>query len=248
MPIRSSLDYRLYKYNGEQISGLFAPEVYPGGLAWLVQSEFTVMGQTLKDPEQTGATKIQVGKAGDVNVRIKNNRVRLRADISYRDLGFILHSVPSLPTFEDFPSDYKTSSDLFAAVGADNNWNDWLTIGLIAGIEKPATLTSPTGIPGSTAIGNSTAVIQNNNIDTIITILPPGEKVVPQYAIKATAKADFAKLYSLLLEVFYSYNGNTTEYQRAGCAAGQSCPDAPFQYVFGNFNQLGVNLTLQARF
>jgi len=56
MPVRTSLDYRLYKYNGESVSGLFAPEHYPGGLAWLAQSEVTVLGQTLKDPETTGAT------------------------------------------------------------------------------------------------------------------------------------------------------------------------------------------------
>ncbi len=250
MPIRSSVDYRLYKYNGEQIAGLFAPETYPGGLAWIAQSEFTVLGQTLKDPDKTGATKIQVGKAGDLNIRVKKDRIRLRADISYRDLAFILHSVPSLPTYEDFPTEYKTSADLFAAVGADKNWGDWLTLGVIVGIDKPATLTSPTGIPGATngAGGQSTEVIRNNNIDTIITILPPGEKVVPQFALKANAKVDFAKLYSALIEVFYSYDGNTTRYERVGCATGQSCPDAPLQYVFGNFNQLGINVTLQARF
>ena len=248
MPIRSSVDYRLYKYNGEQISGLFSPETYPGGLSWLAQSEFTVIGQTLKDPEKTGSTKLQIGHAGDLNIRVKNDRVRVRADVSYRDLGFILHSVPSLPTYEDFPAVYKTTADLFAAVGVDNNWNDWLTLGLIAGVEKPATLTSPTGIPGSTATGQSTAVIRNNNIDTIITILPPGKAAVPQIALKANAKIDFARLYSAVFEVFYSYDGNTTRYERAGCATGVSCPDAPFQYVFGNFNQLGVNVSLQARF
>jgi hypothetical protein len=248
MPIRSSVDYRLYKYNGEQISGLFQPETYPGGLSWLAQSEFTVLGQTLKDAEKTGATKIQYGKAGDVNIRVKDDRVRLRADISYRDLGFILHSVPSLPTYEDFPAEYTTSADLFAAVGADKNWNDWLTLGVIAGIEKPATLTSPTGIPGSSTTGDSTAVIRNNNIDTIITILPPGAKVEPQVALKGTMKIDFARLYSALIEVFYSHDPNATEYVRQGCAVGATCPDAPFEYQFANQNQLGVNVTLQARF
>lgn len=250
MPLRSSVDYRLYKYNNEQVSNLFAPETYPGGLSWMAQSEFTFLGQTLKDPDKTGATKIQMGHAGDVNVRIKMDRVRLRLDLSYRDLGFILHSVPSLPTFEDFPSVYETTADFFAAVGADKNWDDWLTIGLVAGVEKPATLTSPIGIPGGEtgATGKSTAVIRNNNIDTIITILPPGESVVPQFALKGNVKVNFAKVYSALLEVFYSYDGNTTTFQRTACPVGQSCPDNPFQYVFSQFNQLGVNLTLQAKF
>ncbi|HEU4728633.1 MAG TPA: hypothetical protein VFT22_12105 [Kofleriaceae bacterium] len=249
VPLRSSLDYRLYKFNGESVAGLFAPERYPGGLSWLAQAEFTVLGQTLKDPERTGSTVNQFGKAGDLNVRVKLDRIRLRLDLSYRDLAFILHSQPSLPPYEDFPSAYTTSADYFAAIGADNNWGDWLTVGLIAGIEKPATLTSPKGIPGAQSgmgdtMGTSTAVVRNNNIDTLITILPAGESAVSQLAVKATAKVDFAKIFSALLEVFYSYDGNQTRYIRT-CGDPQQCP---FAYVFGQFNQLGLNATLQARF
>jgi hypothetical protein len=248
MPLRSSVDYKLYKNNNESISGLFSPDQYPGGLSWLAQSELTLLGQTLKDPEKTGATKIQPGMAGDLNVRVKWNRMRLRLDLSYRDLAFILHSQPSLPPYEDFPAAYNTKPDLFAAVGFDNNWGDWLTLGLIAGVEKPATLTSPNGIPGAPvdpmSTGRSTAVIRNNNVDTLITILPAGQNAVPQFALKGTAKIDFAKIFSALLEVFYSHDGNQTQYQRT-CADPETCP---LSYQFGKFNQLGVNATLQARF
>jgi hypothetical protein len=248
MPVQSSVDYKLYKFDGERVSGLFDPVKYPGGVSWLAMTEFTYLGQTLKDPNKTGTTVIQPGMAGDLNVRVMIDRVRLRFDVSYRDLAFILHSVPSLPTYEDFPAQYSTTPDLFAAVGADKNWNDFLTLGLIAGIEKPATLTSPSGIAGSMATGTSTAVIRNNNIDTIITILPTGESAASQLALKGTAKLTFGRIYSALLEVFYSYDPNTTRYQRAGCTSTQACPDQPFEFKFGNFNQLGVNATLQARF
>jgi hypothetical protein len=246
MPLRSSVDYRLYKFNNESVTGLFAPERYPGGLAWLAQSEFTILGQTLKDPEKTGGTKIQYGMAGDLNVRVKLDRMRLRLDLSYRDLAFILHSQPSLPPYEDFPAAYSTSADFFAAAGADYNWGDWLTLGVVAGVEKPATLTSPKGITGgeTDATGSSTAVIRNNNIDTLITLLPAGEDAVPQFALKGTAKVDFAKIFSVLVELFYSYDGNQTRYDRT-CSDPQQCP---FQYTFGEFNQLGLNATLQARF
>jgi hypothetical protein len=250
MPVQSSIDYKLYKNNNERVSGLFDPVKYPGGLAWLGMAELTAIGQTLKDPDKTGTTKLQKGFAGDVNIRVMLDRLRLRFDTSYRDLAFILHSVPSLPTYEDFPTVYKTSPDIFAAAGFDNNWNDFLTLGVIVGVEKPATLTSPQGIPGGTTgvSGTSTAVIRNNNIDTIITILPQGKEAAAQVAVKGTAKLTFGRIYTALLEVFYSYDPNVTRYQRAGCETGTACPDAPFQYVFGNFNQLGVNATLQARF
>jgi hypothetical protein len=244
MPIRSSVDYRLYKYNGERVSQLFSPEKYPGGLSWMAQAEVTVLGQTLKDPERTGSTTRQIGVAGDLNVRLKLDRYRLRADLSYRDLAFILHSQPSLPPYSDFPSVYEVEPNLFAAVGVDRNWDDRLTLGFIAGVEKPATLTSPKGIPGAETTGTSSAVIRNNNIDTLITILPAGESAVPQVALKGTAKVDFAKLFSAIFEVFYSYDGNQTTYRRT-CDDPDQCP---FAYEFGELNQLGINATLQARF
>ena len=246
MPLRSSVDFKLYKNNNEQVADLFKAESYPGGLAWLAQAEFTALGQTLRDPDptKTGSTKIQNGNAGDLNVRVKLDRIRLRADVSYRDLAFILHSQPSLPTYSDFPTDYKTAPDLFAAVGIDKNWSDFLTLGIIFGVDKPSTLTSTKGIPGQTTAGASTAVIRNNNLDTLITILPAGKSAVPQFATKATAKFDFGRIYAAVLEVYYSNDGNTTRYARAD----EADPTSPFIYKFGNFNQLGVNATLQARF
>jgi hypothetical protein len=246
MPVQSSVDYKLYKNNNERVSGLFNPVKYPGGLSWLAMVEVTSIGQTLKDPEKTGSTTRQKGYAGDVNVRVMIDRIRLRLDASYRTLSFILHSQPSLPTYSDFPSDYTTEPDLFAAVGADRNFDDFLTVGGIFGIDKPATLTSTKGVPGGMtgASGKSTAVIRNNNIDTLITILPVGESAVPQYAVKGFVKLDFGRIYTALVEVFFSYDANTTRYQRTD----PNNPESPFEFQFGEFNQLGVNATLQARF
>jgi hypothetical protein len=249
MPVSSSLDYKLYKNSNEQISKLFNKASYPGGLSWLAMTEFTVLSQTLKDPDKTGSTKLQTGKAGDVNVRVMMDRLRISADVSYRDLAFILHSQPSLPTYEDFPTAYKTGANFFADFGVDQNWGDWLTLGVTLGIEKPATLTSPKGIPGGQTgtSGDSTAVIRNNGQSTLITILPqpqPGKPAIEaatQVATKFTGKIDFGKMYAAILDVYYSYDPNVTRYTRTG-------PEAPFSYSFGQFNQLGINATLQARF
>jgi hypothetical protein len=244
MPVRSSVDYKLYKYNGERVTQLFSPEKYPGGVSWLAQAELTAMTQTLKDPENTGSTKRQFGMAGDLNFRMKIDRYRLRLDLSYRDLAFILHSQPSFPPYSDFPEAYTVEPNYFAAVGVDRNWSDWVTLGLITGIERPATVTSPKGIPGVQTLGTSTAVIRNNNIDTLITILPAGEEAVPQFAVKGSAKLDFARIFSAVFELFYSYDGNQTRY-RAACDDPDQCP---LEFRFGEFNQLGFNATLQARF
>ena len=246
MPVQSSVDYKLYKNNNERVSGLFNPVKYPGGLSWLAMVEGTMLGQTLKDPEKTGSTTVQKGYAGDVNVRVMIDRIRLRFDASYRTLAFILHSQPSLPTYSDFPSDYTTKPDLFAAFGADINFNDFITIGGIFGVDQPATLTSNKGVPGGMTgvTGKSTAVIRNNNIDTLITILPVGKDAKQQVAVKGFAKADFGRIYTALLEVYFSYDPNITRYQRTE----PGNPESPFSFEFGEFKQLGVNATLQARF
>jgi hypothetical protein len=241
-PVLSSVDYQLYKFNGESVSGLFAPEKYPGGVSWLAQSELTLLRQTLKDAEGTGTTT-QRAMAGDLNVRLKIERLRLRLDLSYRDLAFVLHSEPGLPSYQNFPAGSSTSADYFVAVGVDQNWGDWLTLGLIGGFERPATLTSPNGLPGAPD-GSATAVVRSNNVDTLITYLPPGANGDGQIAVKGTAKADFAKIFSVLLEVFYSRDGNQVRYRRS-CSDPQQCP---LESEFGPFHQLGLNATLQVRF
>jgi hypothetical protein len=235
-PVQSSDDYQLYRFNGESISGLFAPERYPGGVAWLAQSELTVLGQRLKDPTMAGATTVQYGMAGDLNVRVKIDRLRLRLDLSYRDLAFILHTQSGSAEFAAFHPDDTSSPDTFAALGADRNWGDWLTLGFILGVEKPATLRVRGGVDPE----RTTTVIRDNNVDQLLTTLPAGAKAVAQYAVKGTARLDFAKVFSALLEVFYSRDRNQTH---------QTCIDVDeCQSVFGPPNQLGLNATLQARF
>lgn len=241
-PITSSVDYRLYRNDPERVENLFATAVYPGGLSWLVQAEATALGQTLKDPEVSGGTKVQVGKAGDINVRVTYDHTRMRLDLQYRDLAFILHSTPSLPTYSDFPPNYDKTADLFAAAGVDQNFpGTGVTIGVIVGIDKPATLTTPTGaIPGdiNEGGGTSTAVVRNEGD---ISILPPNKDAAAQLALKLTGRLDFAESFAALADIYYTNDPNQTRLKRSG-------PEEPLMRTFGEFNQLGFNFTLQARF
>jgi hypothetical protein len=243
MPVSSSVDYKLYKYDPERIGRAFQKTTYPGGLQWLAMAEATYLGQTLKHPEKPGTTTVQNGIAGDVNLRAKFERYRFRFDLQYRDLAYVLHSSPSLPSYSDFPREYEITPNIFAAAGADQNWDDVLTVGVVAGVELPATLTSPTGVPGDTtdATGKSTAVVRNNGGQTLITVLPDGEEAALMFAVKASGQYDFGEYFSALLDLYFSYDPNQTRLKRSG-------PEDLFEYEFGEFNQLGVNLTLQARF
>jgi hypothetical protein len=241
-PVTSSVDYKLYRNDPERAYHLFATEEYPGGLSWLVAAEATAMGQTLKDPEVSGGTKVQIGLAGDINTRIKINRTRLRLDLQYRDLAFILHSTPSLPTYSDFPQAYERTGNFFAAIGADQNFaGTGLTLGVIGGVDMPATLKTPTGaLPGDMVEGSgeSTAVVRNEGD---IVVLPPGEDALPQLALKFTSRLDFAESFAALTDVYYTRDPNQTRLVRDD-------PEAPLERKFGEFNQLGFNFTLQAKF
>jgi hypothetical protein len=242
MPVTSSLDYKLYKNDPERIGRVFQLPVYKPGLQWLVMSEATVLGQTLKDPAMTGSTKVQYGTAGDVNVRVMLDRWRFRLDLSYRDAAFILHTAPSLPSYSDFPKAYSITPDFFGAVGVDKNWADKYTLGVVLGVDKPATLTAPGGIAGDTAAmptGTYTYVVRD--VSQPPSPLPQGEKAVPQFAAKVTGQVYFGVLYAALVNVYYSYDGNQTRYTRSG-------PEDTLQYVFGHFNQIGLDVTLQAKF
>jgi hypothetical protein len=241
-PVTSSVDYKLYRNDPERAYHMFAREEYPGGLSWLVAGEATVLGQTLKDPVASGSTTVQVGIAGDINTRVKIDRTRLRLDLQFRDLAFILHSTPSLPTYSDFPPEYERTANFFAAVGADQNIEGTgLTLGVIAGIDMPATLVTPTGgLPGDMVEGggSSTAVIRNEGD---ITVLPPGEDALPQLALKLTQRLDFAESFAALSDIYYTRDPNQTRLLRDN-------PEEPLRREFGEFNQLGFNFTLQAKF
>jgi hypothetical protein len=241
IPVGSSIDYALYRNDPDSIARLFKKEAYPSGVSWLVSPEFTMIGQTLKDPNAPGATRTQLGFAGDLNVRLKLDTLRLKLDVMARDLAYILHSVPSLPTYWDFPDSYQTTPELFAAAGGDYYFPDsQVTVGLTLGLDRPATLTTPTAemIPGN--LTSSTTIVVRN--DASRSVLPPGADVAWVWAVKGTLRKDFGDSFAALLDVYYQYDPNTVRYDR-------SSSDGSFNVAeFATFDQLGFDITLQARF
>lgn len=243
IPVGSSVDYKLYRNDLEGVRTYVRqkPE-YPGGTAWMVAAEATYLGQTLKDPSSPGSTTVQNALAGDVNFRMKHNYTRIRFDAQMRDVAYVLHSQPSLPSYVDFSDEYDITPNYFAAVGVDQHFPGLgLTTGVVVGLELPATIKSPKPIVEIDLVseGESVYVVR---AEGDYTILPPGEKAVAMFATKATARLDFGdNQFASILDVYYSRDPNRTRLRRDG-------PDDLFKYKFEGFNQLGFNLTLQARF
>ena len=166
-----------------------------------------------------------------------------------------MHETPSLPAYSDFPESYELSSpNLFAAAGADHRFQDLpLTLGLIVGVEMPATITTPTGlVPGDmfsgdgesvTVVRGSSVAAQNNRAS--ITTLPPGENAMPQYAAKGTVRVDVFDSFATIVDAYYVYDPNQLRNGTRESTEGMSGLQPA---EFGQFKQLGFNITLQARF
>ncbi len=242
MPVGSSVDYALYRNDPESVARLFKKEQYPNGTSWLVAAEGTFLGQTLQNPEEPAATVIQPAFAADLNFRMKKCFTRFKADFLVRDLAYILHNVPSFVPFQDFSKDSEQTVNFFASAGFDHHIESLgLTAGITGGIELPATYTASSAPTGTAPTGGSvTKVVVRSEGN--FSILPPDEDPLPAIAAKTNVRLDIAEGFATLLDVYYQYDPNQTRLTRK---SNQS----PFVRDFvAQPNQLGFNLTLQARF
>ena len=188
-----------------------------------------------------------------MNLRAQFGKVRLRLDFETRSLSYILINQPSLVPYQDFPAGSQTGSELFGVVGVDYLFERaGLTAGLSVGAERPATFTPPPGSPlmgpimGNTGGSLTTAatIVVRNQGD--LSILPEtdaaGHKLdaVPIFAAKAEVREDFLEWFAVILQVYYQNDGNQTHLVKA--------PDGTSLRQFNHPNQLGFNLTLQARY
>jgi len=243
-----SVDFALYQ-NDPMISAnrYFTRPIYRPGFNWLASLEFTLVGNTLQDVDRPNSTKIQAAYAGDINLRAQFGHLRLKADVETRSLSYILINQPSLVPYQDFPNGSDYNPEIFGSVGGDYNFERFgLTTGFTVGIERPANFTPPpgatlmgpiTGNTGGTLNTQSTIVIRNEGD---LSILPPGKREFPIAALKMEAREDFLEWFAAILQIYYQYDANQTILTKAF--------DGTSIRTFSQANQLGFNLTLQARY
>jgi hypothetical protein len=255
IPVGTSADFKLYKNDPSSPLPSMRKEEYPGGVQWLVSSEFTYMAQTLQNPDRPASTVRQPALAGDVNARAKLGRARLRFDASYRTLAFILHNVPSFVPYVDFPATgaakVTTNPDLFFAAGADYNIESIAsTFGVTAGVDLPATfkassLDSLQGNNPSPGLTGAATVVVRGEGD--FEILPVGKGSAPLLAFKLESLHEFNTFLSARVQAYFVRDENRAKLVRV-CANPDDCNMSPFERKFVDPNQLGFNLTLSAKF
>jgi hypothetical protein len=248
VPVGRSGEFALYKNDPSNIGRIWRPDEYPGGLSWAVSAEATYTQSTLQDPDPTRAqsTTRQTGMAGDLNARVKWNHVRLRADLTYQDVPYLLVNVPSFVPFQALsPNLSTTTPQIFGAVGADYFFeNQRFTLGFTAGVELPATFQGK--LPASfsndlptDALPLSTTVIVRQ--DGIYDVLPAGYQALPVFGGKVTASLGFL-YFNIVLDLIGGYDNNITHLARIN-----NDPQQVSTRIFNNPWQLGFNLALQLR-
>lgn len=241
--ILPSIDLRLYKNDPEVANRFFLPEKYPGGLTYQLSVEGSLLGQTLVDPDTFGKTKVQKAWAVAVQARFKYDFWRLYVLGQARSLSFIQLDVPGFPPYTDFASGSVVRPELWSAVGGDRFFEKLhLTVGVVAGIQSPASLTAPKlelgGVnPPQGLTGRRTVVLRDVNLPSI---LPEGESVLPIVSVKTTFKLDLSDYFAALGEVFYNWDANRTTFLDSTASVATPAFEKP--------HQLGFNLILQARY
>jgi hypothetical protein len=214
----------------------------------MASAEATYVGSTLQDPSKPSSTRIQHAFAGDVNLRAQVGRVRLKADFMTRSLQYILLNVPSLVPGQDLTDGSTANPELFGSVGADVFFGErtGLTVGLTGGVQQPASFLAPKGqtiqgpLMGNTGstLSSAAAIVVRREGD--FSILPQGKDPLPLAAAKLEIREDFLEWFAAILQVYYQYDPNQT-------TLGKNS-DGTSERFFSHPNQLGFNITLQARY
>jgi hypothetical protein len=186
--------------------------------------------------------------AGDVNLRAQVGHFRIKGDFETRSLEFILVNQPSLVPYQDLPKGATAKPELFGELGFDYNFERiGLTVGPTVGVERPATFTPPAGQTLPAAITGNTGSVAGSTTATIVvrnegdfSILPNKASEVPLVATKLELREDFLEYFAAIFQMYYQHDANQTHLTKA--SDGTSIRD------FNHPDQLGFNITLQARY
>jgi hypothetical protein len=241
--ILPSLDLRLYKNDPDITQRFFKPETYKGGFSYQLSLEGSFLGQSLVNPDRFASTKTQTAGALALQARFKLDFWRFYALGLMRTLSFIQFDVPGLPPYYDFSTGSKVNPELWLALGGDKYFPaQHLTLGLILGVQSPASVSAPRfdfggAEPPPGLTGPRTVVVRDVNL---FAILPEGSPVLPIYSVKATFRLDLSEYFAVLGEAFYNRDENRVTFRDSTTNISQP--------VFEQPNQLGFNMVAQARF
>jgi hypothetical protein len=245
IPIVAPIDFRLYKEDPTLRYNMAWKEQYGSGFSWNLSMEFTSLWQSLSDPDRFGSTKLQNAKAAYVELKTKFDFFRVNLSFVYRDLEFLLFNVPSFVPFEALPTqNVNVNPEFFGAIAFDYHFpKSHLTPGFVIGFQRPASVTADlTGRavgsnPPDTLAGRRTVVVRRQGS---FDILPENAQPTMIYAMKALLRWDLSDIMTVVGELTFAIDNNTTLLQ--------DDPSGIATRVFQKPEKLGFNIIVQARY
>jgi hypothetical protein len=179
MPVPQSVDFRLYRNDPSSPMLLFAPQKYDANeFSWSISAEASSLRQQLKDVDVSGATKTQAANAAAIQGVVAYGFSRLSLTGIYRDLSFVLRSVPGFIPFTTLPANIKTDPELFGAAAFSYYFDALrLTPELGIGVQLPSTFKSEFANGNTPAV--NTIVVRKQG-DESIQPLGAGRKAIVQ--------------------------------------------------------------------
>jgi hypothetical protein len=249
----TSVDTALYRNDPFTAARYFARPQYMPGFNWMISTEWTLTATSLQDANKTNSTIYQKAYAGDINFRAQMGKIRLKADFETRSLEYILQNQPSLVPFQSFVNGATVHPEIFGSLGLDYLFEKiGLTAGATVGVLNPATYTpgnnqqlpgSIQGNTGSTLSTSATVVVRDEGDISILPAPVNGkqQQAKPIFGTKLEAREDFLEWFAAIVQVYYEYDANQT-------ILSTSMADGTSVRQYNYAHQLGVNITLQARY
>jgi hypothetical protein len=231
VPIGSSIDFQLFRYSPDASFLLTQQQIYDNRIAGSAAFEFTTVGQTLQQFETPDTTRIQPAKAAAFLGKLRIKKLRLFANAIYRDLAFVVLSIPGVFPYQTFPRQAQVSPELWGSLGVDYYFERTkLTPGAVLAYKSPASI----------KVGNTTNVYREYWDQEV---LPAGENPFDILSGKLTLKWDIAPFFVVVSELRYTLDNNRTKFVKASNESGRI-------RVFEDphvTNRLGFFLLAQAR-
>jgi hypothetical protein len=239
MPVPQSVDFLLYRNDPMAPMIIFKPEVYnPNEFSWSVSAETAVIGQHLKDFDVSGELTDQVAYALAVQGVLRAGYLRLSATGITRDLNFVVLNVPGFIPFETLPKNSHTQPEIFGALAADYAFPRLhLTPGIAGGIQLPSTFYSEFDDGGIAASRTVVVRAQGNE-----SILPYDQGRFPIYQSRIQLRWDISSILRAMVWMQYVRDNNGT------LVVTDPTEGTASLRVFQSPNQLGVAVSLQARY
>ncbi|MCY1063452.1 hypothetical protein OV090_01685 [Nannocystis sp. RBIL2] len=231
VPIGTSIDFQLFRYSPDASFLLTQNQIYDNRIAGSAAVEFTTVGQTLQKFEEPDTTRIQPAKAAAFLGKLRIKKLRLFANAIYRDLAFVVLSIPGVFPYQTFPREAQVAPELWGSLGFDYYFErSKLTPGAVLAYKSPASI----------KVGDTTNVYREFWDQEV---LPAGQNPFDILSGKLTLKWDIAPFFVVVSELRYTLDNNRTKFVKASNESGRI-------RVFEDANvtnRLGFFLLAQAR-